>query len=187
MDAHTFFETARLRVRPFTVGDLEAFVAYRADADVERYQSWSDYTVEDGRALIEAMQGLRPGGAAPGQWLQLALEETAGGQLVGDLALKIDVDEPREAEVGFSLAPAHQGKGYATEALRGLLGHAFETLELHRVVAVTDALNTPAAALLQRVGMRQEAHFHENVFVKGSWGSELLFAMLEREWPAAGG
>ena len=89
----------------------------------------------------------------------------------------------------FTLAPAHQGNGYGTEALRGLLEVAFGTLGMHRVIAVTDALNAPAAALLKRVGMRREAHFHENVFFKGAWGSEFLFAMLEHEWrklPPAG-
>ena len=85
-------------------------------------------------------------------------------------------------EVGFTLAPEHQGNGYATEALRGFLDHAFVALDKHRVIAVTDALNTPAAALLTRVGMRQEAHFHDNVFFKGTWGSEFLFAMLDHEW-----
>ena len=175
-----FFETARLRARAFDVGDLEEFVAYRAHPDVERYQSWSDYTIEDGRALVASMRGLRPG--VPGQWYQLALEERASGALVGDLALKVDAHEPREAEVGFTLAPAHQGIGYATEALRSLLAYVFDTLALHRVVAVTDALNLPAAALLERVGFRREAHFHENVFFKGAWGSELVFAMLDREW-----
>jgi RimJ/RimL family protein N-acetyltransferase len=75
----------------------------------------------------------------------------------------------RAKENGFSLAPAQQGKGYGTEALRALLGYVFGTLGLHHVTAVTDARNPPAAALLERVGMRREAHFHENVFFKGAW------------------
>ena len=103
---------------------------------------------------------------------------------MGDLALKLDADEPRQAEVGFTLAPAHQGKGYATEALEALLEYAFDSFGLHRVVAITDALNTPAAALLERVGLRREGHFIENIFFKGAWGSEFLFAVLEREWSA---
>jgi RimJ/RimL family protein N-acetyltransferase len=176
----TFFETPRLRVRPFSAADIPAFVAYRADPDVARYQSWSDYTAERGEAFIESLQGATPG--VPGEWFQFALEAHSDHTLVGDLALKVDADEPREAEVGFTLAPAQQGKGYATEALAGLLGYAFETFGLHRVVAVTDALNGPAAALLERVGMRREAHFVENIFFKGAWGSEFLFALLEREW-----
>ena len=175
-----FFETPRLVVRAFSPVDVEAFVSYRADPEVARYQSWSDYTLERGQAFVESLQGVTPG--VPGEWFQLALEDRASGTLVGDLALHVDAEEPRQAEVGFSLATDQQGHGYATEALTAFLGWAFETFGLHRVIAVTDALNAPSAALLERVGMRREAHFHENIFFKGAWGSELLFAVLEREW-----
>lgn len=175
-----FFETRRLRVRAFSSDDVEAFVAYRADPEVARYQSWSDYTLERGRSFVESLQGAVPG--VPGEWFQLALEDRSTGALVGDLALHVDAAEPRQAEVGFTLAPGQQGQGYATEALTAFLGYAFDTFGLHRVIAVTDALNAPAAGVLERVGLRREAHFRENVFFKGAWGSELLFAVLEREW-----
>lgn len=175
-----FLETPRLRVRAFSAADVEAFVAYRRDPDVARYQSWSDYTLERGEAFVESLQGATP--AVPGEWFQFALEDRSAGTLVGDLALKVDADEPREAEVGFTLAPAQQGAGYGTEALSAFLGYAFEVFDLHRVVAVTDALNAPAAAMLERVGMRREAHFVENIFFKGAWGSEFVFAVLKREW-----
>ena len=177
-----FFETTRLRVRSFTHIDIKAFVAYRADPDVARYQSWSDYTTKDGQELVDSMQDAEPG--VPGEWYQLALEDRSNGVLVGDLALHVDADEPQEAEVGFTLAPDRQGQGYATEALTGLLDWAFPTFGLHRVIAVTDALNAPAAGLLERIGMRREAHFIENVFFKGEWGSEFQFAVLKREWDA---
>jgi RimJ/RimL family protein N-acetyltransferase len=182
MGTATFFETPRLRVRPFAPADVQAFVAYRSDPEVARYQSWSDYTSDLGTSLIEAMQGAQPG--VPGEWYQFALEDPSSGALLGDLALKVDEHETRVAEVGFTLAPEHQGKGYAAEALGALLGFAFETFGLHRMIAVTDALNAPAATLLERVGMRREGHFHENVFFKGAWGSEFLFAILQREWAA---
>ncbi len=176
----TFFETPRLRARSFSGADVDAFVAYRADPDVARYQSWSDYTRDQGEAFVEFLRGAMPG--VPGEWFQFALEERSNGILVGDLALKVNADERREAELGFTLAPAQQGKGYATEAVTAFLDYAFPTFGLHRVIAVTDALNAPAAALLERVGMRREAHFVENIFFKGAWGSEFLFALLEREW-----
>ena len=121
----TFFETDRLRVRRFTDADVDAFVSYRADPDVARYQSWSDYTSEQGRALVESMREAEPG--TPGDWFQLALEARETGELVGDLALHVDVDEPRQAEVGFTLDPAQQGHGYATEALDGFLDWIFPT------------------------------------------------------------
>jgi RimJ/RimL family protein N-acetyltransferase len=177
-----FFETERLRVRPMRLSDVDTFAAYRADPDVARYQSWEDFTLEQGRELVESMQDQRPG--TPGEWYQFALEDKTSGDLVGDLAACVDADEPRVMEVGFTLDPRHQGRGYGTEALRGLLAYAFGTWSLHRVFAVTDADNTAAAALLERLGFRQEAHFRENIFFKGSWGSELVFAMLHREWQA---
>lgn len=178
--APVFFHTPRLYARAFTPDDVETFVAYRQDPDVARYQSWTDYTLEQGRTLVAANQELRLG--VPGRWYQIALQERSGDHLIGDLALKIDAEEPREAEIGFTLSPTQQGKGYATEAVKGLLHYAFGTLSLHRIIAITDALNEPAASLLQRVGMRREAHFVENIFFKGSWGSENLFAVLDREW-----
>ncbi len=182
MDPETFFETTRLRVRRFVPADVHAFVAYRTDPNVARYQSWSDYTLGLGVAFIEGLQTAQPG--VPGAWYQFALEDASSGSLVGDLAMQVDEDEPRVAEVGFTLSPEHQGKGYGTEALSGFLEFAFEEFRLHRIIAVTDALNAPAAAMLERVGFRREAHFHENIFFKGAWGSEFLFAILEREWAA---
>ena len=182
MSAQVFFETERLTVRAMLASDVEAFVAYRSDPEVARYQSWEDYTLEQGRALVADMLELRPG--LPGEWYQFAVVDAAG-DLVGDLAACVDADEHRQLEVGFTLAPGHQGKGYATEALRGLLAYAFDTLSMHRVIAVTDAENAAAAALLARVGFRKEAHFRENIFFKGAWGSEFLFAMLVSEWTAS--
>jgi RimJ/RimL family protein N-acetyltransferase len=118
----------------------------------------------------------------PGEWFQIALSARDGGALVGDLALHVSGDDPRLAEIGFTLDPSYQGQGYATEALRGYLDWLFPTFGLHRVHAVTDPLNEPAAALLSRVGFRREAHLVENVWFKGAWGSEHVYAVLEREW-----
>ena len=175
----TYFRTARLDVRRFTSADIATFSAYRADPDVARYQSWCEFTIEDGSALVESLRHVELD--TPGEWFQLALEDRSRGVLVGDLACKVSAHEHRELEVGFTIAPDEQHRGYATEALRGLLDHAFTEMRMHRAVAVTDARNTAAAALLTRVGMRQEGHLVDNVFFKGEWGSELLFAKLARE------
>jgi RimJ/RimL family protein N-acetyltransferase len=180
--ANTYFETSRLRARAFGPDDVPAFAAYRADPDVARYQSWSDFTIADAEALVGSMQDDEPG--VPGEWFQIALEAKADGILVGDVAFHVDADEPRQAEIGFTLAPEQQGRGYGTEAVTAMLDWAFPTFGLHRVIAVTDALNTSAAALLERVGFRREAHLVENVFFKGAWGSEFSFAVLAHEWAA---
>lgn len=172
-------QTERLVLRPLTDADLEPFVAYRAMPEVARYQLWDGYSLEDGRKLIAQMQSREPG--LVGEWFQFALIERASGALIGDCALRVDASGP-QAEVGFTLNPAHQGRGYATEAVRCLLEYAFSTLGLHRVIGNCDARNLASARVLERAGMRREAHFVEDYWSKGEWTSSLIYAMLEREW-----
>lgn len=173
--------TARLRLRPMTEADLPAFVAYRRDPEVARYQSWDEtFSLEDAVALFAGKQGIAVG--TPGAWTQIAIEEAATGTLLGDCALHVRADDPRQAEIGFTLARGSQGRGYAAEAVAAVLDHAFGTLGLHRVIAITDAKNASAARLLERVGFRREGHFVQNVWFKGAWGDEFSFALLPDEW-----
>lgn len=178
--------TARLRLRPFTEADLPVFVAYRQDPEVARYQGWDDtFSAQEGRALFDRQRGVAPG--TPGVWFHFGFEPAAGGPLLGDCVLHVREDDPRQGEIGFTLARGHQGKGYAAEAVGAVLDYAFGTLGLHRVVAITDARNAAAARLLERVGMRREGHYLQNVWFKGAWGDELSFALLHDEWAARGG
>ncbi|HYH86131.1 MAG TPA: GNAT family protein [Pyrinomonadaceae bacterium] len=173
-------ETARLTLRQFACDDLASFHAYRNDPDIARYQSWSDFSEQEARDFIAAQKALRPG--VPGNWFQFAVELKMTGALIGDCALKIDGQEPRQAEIGFTLAREHQGRGYASEAVSRVLDYAFRDLCVHRVVAITDCENAPSVALLERIGMRREGHFKQNVWFKGKWGDEYLYAILRDEW-----
>ena len=91
-------------------------------------------------------------------------------------------DQHRGGELGFIIHPEHHGNGYATEASRPLLDWAFGDLGLHRVIGRTEARNTGSARVLEKLGMRREAHLVENEWVKGEWQSELVYAILDREW-----
>jgi RimJ/RimL family protein N-acetyltransferase len=149
---------------------------------VAQFQSWESFGPADAARLITDQSEVVPD--TPGTWLQLALVLSESASVVGDCGIHFREDEPRQVELGITLAPAHQGRGLATEALRRVLAYVFGTLGKHRVTAVTDAENHAAAGLFRRVGFRQEAHFVEHVWFKGAWGSEYLFAMLHREWQA---
>ena len=74
------------------------------------------------------------------------------------------------------------GNGYATEACRALLDLAFGELDLHRVIGVIEPRNVASGRVLEKLGMRKEAHFVENESVKGEWQSEAVYAILAREW-----
>ncbi len=96
----------------------------------------------------------------------------------------VDPDN-RQGEIGFIFDPAHQGHGYATEAARALVAHAFEHYGLHRVYGRLEPRNVASARVLEKLGMRREAHLIENEWVKGEWQSEAVYALLAREWAAA--
>jgi aminoglycoside 6'-N-acetyltransferase len=118
----------------------------------------------------------------PGEWYQLAIERKQEAGLIGDCAFHVFAHDTRQAEIGFSLARQYQGYGYATEAVMRLLEYLLGGLGLHRVTATCDAENHASAKLLERVGMRREGHLIENIWFKGAWGSEYLYALLHREW-----
>ena len=122
--------------------------------------------------------------SAEGEWLSAAATEAASGALVGDISLLWSSEEHRAGEIGFIVHPAHHGRGYATEAASALLPFAFDTLGLHRVIGRTEARNVGSARVLEKLGMRLEAHLVENEWVKGEWQSELVYAVLDREWRA---
>lgn len=177
----TIPETPRLRLRPFEPDDAPGLHAYRSDPEVARYQGFdASFSLEDARRLIEGQVGEVPG--APGANAQIALEAKDTGALVGDLYLGTAGADPKQAQLGFTLAPAHQGRGLATEAVTALLDHAFGTLGIHRVSALTFAANARSVALLERVGMRREAHHVESSRLDGVWADDYVYAVLRHEW-----
>lgn len=133
---------------------------------------------DDAERLIEAQCDREPG--VPGTWLQLALVERATELLAGDCGLDCREDDPPQMEIGITLAPGHQGHGYATEALGCLLHFVFGAVDMHQVSAVTDAENHTATLLFRRLGLRQEAHHVEHRWHKGIVAAVCLCAVEAR-------
>jgi hypothetical protein len=109
------------------------------------------------------------------------------GHVVGEVNLQWLSRDHRQGEIGFVFNPDYQGNGLATEAAKVMLRLGFDGLGLHRVIGRCDARNGPSARLMERLGMRREAHFVHNEIFKGVWGEELVYAMLDHEWKALQG
>lgn len=173
--------TPRLVVRPLTAADAPALTAYRSIPGVCRYVPFLPQALD---VVLEKIRGdwSRTALEAEGDALLLAVEVAATGAVVGDVMLRWVSAEHRCAEVGYVVHPAHGGQGYATEATHALLHLAFDDMALHRAIARVDARNTASAAVLTRLGMRQEAYLVSNEWFKGEWTDELDFALLEDEW-----
>jgi RimJ/RimL family protein N-acetyltransferase len=187
MTAPVRLETERLVIEPLVASDIPAFVAYRGDPEVARYQSWSaDFTTSDGDALVTSQPAGLP---EPGEWVQLALraligDETSARALIGDIAVGADAVQPSTFELGVTIAPAHQGRGYASEALRATIELLFARHEAHRVVMQGDARNESVLRLMPRLGLRHEGTILEGDWFKGEWTTLERFALLRREWLA---
>ena len=174
-------ETERLLLRPFEESDFDGLYRMHSDEEVARYLYHGPRSREDTRALLERkIAGAELG--AEGHWLSAAVVTREAGELVGDLALHWESEPHKTAEIGFVFDPAQQGRGYATEAARAFLAWAFEDAGFHRVIGRTEARNAASARVLEKLGMRCEAHLVENEWVKGEWQSELVYAILDREW-----
>ncbi len=170
--------TARLRLRPFTAEDLPALAAIEARPEVLAHMTYDRRTPEDYAAFLAKCRAWEA--EAPRTTWELAIDD---GRLVGRCGLVL-TDGGRQGLVWYLLDPAAQGRGYATEATRALLGLAFDTLGVHRVAADVDPRNAASARVCERLGMRREAWFVENVEVRGEWCDTWIFALLRREWAA---
>lgn len=173
-------ETARLTIRHLKLTDLADFHLYRSNPEVTKYQGFDVFTLRQAEEFIRENSSKYFGKAD--EWVQYGIEQSETGQLIGDCAIKLDKYHTRIAEIGITISHLQQKKGYAKEALIGILKFLFEAKGIHRVVEIVDAENLASINLLKSTGFREEGHFIENVFFKGKWGSEFQYAMLKREW-----
>ena len=156
--------TPRLRLRRLTPADAATVGRYRADPAVARYQGWHPTDADPARlAAWFADQAMADAAVADGSGLLVAITLVTDDALIGDCTLRVrapgeELDPVADAlgpsaELGYSLAPAHQGHGYATEATAALCAWAFASLGVARIVAMTDVRNQPSIAVLERLGM----------------------------------
>ncbi len=171
--------TARLQIRPAVADDLDTMYRYRRLESVTMWMTTSPAHFPERFARPERIRNT------------LIIERD--GAVVGDLMCNVEngyaqsdveVDaEGVQAEIGWCLDPAYAGQGYATEAARALLRVCFVDLGLRRVTAGCFAGNVASWRLMERLGMRREAHtVRDSRHRSGRWLDGLRYALLADEW-----
>jgi RimJ/RimL family protein N-acetyltransferase len=173
--------TVRLVLRPFRHGDEADVLAYRSSPDVVRYMPAEPLHASGASAFI-AERSAATAIEADEDRIILAVEHD--GRVIGDVLIKAGQLADRQAEIGWAFNPGYHGRGFATEAARELLALAFAGLGMHRVWAQLDPRNVASARLCERLGMRREAYFREDIWFKGEWGDTAVYALLASEWRA---
>jgi len=167
--------TERLLLRTVRPGDAAAYYGCRSLPAVRRYQGCPKSLAQAKRRLA-ACAALSPN--TPRTWYQFAVIERASGAFAGDIA--VHFTDGRQAELGYTLAPGFQGRGYATEAAKAVLAWLFDTLGLHRVSCSADPRNKPSLKVMRRLGMRKEAHFKKSFWTGKEWADDIVYAVLNK-------
>jgi RimJ/RimL family protein N-acetyltransferase len=174
--------TRRLQLDALRPADAEALFAYRGDPDVSRFQGWRPASVTEAAHFIERQAGVSLG--TPDSWFQRAIRLRDDRTLIGDLGIHLLAEAEGSVEFGISIAPNHQGSGYACEAVRAMFELVFGQLGRHRIHASVDPRNLASMAMLRALGMRQEAHHRASLWLHGEWVDDVVFALLASEWSA---
>jgi RimJ/RimL family protein N-acetyltransferase len=176
----TPIKTERLLIRRLNGDDIPGLFAYRSNPLVSKFQNWAPLTIEEAREFLAPALGLEQ--PTEGMWFQVGLFLQDSGKLIGDCGIHLSENAPRHAEIGISIDPDHQKNGYAMESLRAIIDYLFLCLDMHRITGSVDPRNLSSVALLEKIGMRREAHLIQSYWSKGEWADDFVFAVLNHEW-----
>ncbi len=176
--------TDRLMIRLLDERDALGLFDYRNLPEVYRYQAWKPESIESVTAFAIENSQIAP--FQPGNYTQFAICLRGSDAIIGDVGIIYDADGC-QAEVGFSLSPRFHGKGYAIEAVRAMMDYLFTKRALHRLYASVDPDNGPSIRLLEKLGFRFEAHFIKSYRMRGGWYDDVIYGILDEEWPTVAG
>jgi RimJ/RimL family protein N-acetyltransferase len=172
-------ETDRLRFRRITRLDVEIAFEILSHPEVTRY--WSSppmIAMSEAEAFVDRkLASYEKGGS-----FQLGVEIKENGELIGACSFFNHHATCKRAEIGYVFARKHWGKGYATEAVIGLIETCFGPLGLNRLEADIDPRNEPSAKLLRRLGFKEEGFLRQRWIVSGEISDAAFYGLLMRDW-----
>jgi len=172
--------TPRLLLREYSLDDYEGVHEYAKDDSTVRFMTWGPNTTDDTLDFIKAAIGQQSIEPRLNYHFVVAIRET--GRIIGGCGIHIVRPEHRIGEIGYCFNKHYWGKGYATESAGALLKFGFIFLNLHRIKATCDPRNIASTRVMEKIGMRREAHFREQLWQKGEWRDSFLYAILDHEW-----
>lgn len=176
-------ETERLYAREFVLEDAPSVHAYAGSVENTGFLPWSPESLEDVELFVKRRLAAQIERSRRDYDLAVCLKDT--DEMIGAVGLNLNEDLD-QAELGYIINMKHWRKGYAYEAAKGFLAYGFLGLELHRIYARCDDENAASYGVMEKLGMRREAHFIKDEYasVRGrkSWRSHLIYAMLQKEY-----
>jgi RimJ/RimL family protein N-acetyltransferase len=172
--------TDRLILREFRIGDFPDYAAYHSLQEVYRYLYAAPPIGDD--LQEQFLKILDAPFEHDSDTYRLAVERKNDKALIGEVLLKLASLDAMQGEVGYIFNPAFAGNGYATEAVAAMIDAGFSSFGFHRIFARLDAANAGSVGVVERLGLRREAHLIQNDRFRDVWGDEYIYAVLATEW-----
>lgn len=171
--------TPRLILRELRMDDYEAIRAFESDPVVALYEG----DVPDAANTRWRLEGaLEFAAETPRVRFKLGITAPPADRVIGRISLTRVNAAIGEWEIGWTMLPAEWGKGYATEAARGMLGYTFNVLAAHRLTAFCHVDNLASVRVMEKLGMTREGRLRETRWIQNAWVDELVYAILEHEF-----
>jgi len=170
----TPLETDRLVIRRFTPDDWQAVHAYTSDPATMHFLPEGVMDEVQTKTFVMENSGDQP--------YHVPVVLKPDGQLIGHFTFH-PWYSTRIYEIGWVIHPDYHGQGYATEAATSLLQHAFEHLNVHRIIATCQPENPASYRVMEKLGMQREGFFRQGIErPDGTWWDEYFYAILADEW-----
>lgn len=177
-------DTTRLVLQPSAITDAEEL--FDAYGDVEAMRYWDTPRMRTIAEMTEMLTWVLGPGRTDTS-LMWSVRERSAGRIVGMVSYHHLERWHHRADISFLFARQHWGKGFAKEALNGLIDYCFERMHLHRLVALVDLENEKSHGLVQRLGFQREGVLIEHICAAGRFRTVVLYGLIASGRPARNG
>ena len=182
-DDRPVLETERLYIRELRVEDAADIYEYFSDPKVARYVTFEPHkSIEDTHTWLQRVVVNRAPNSGLSTW---AIELKGAGKVIGIVGIYLDSEQHARAEIAYNLHKAYWGQGIITEAVRRMVQHGFEHLQLHRIQAHCHVDNTASLRVMLKAGMKHEGRLRGYVFLKGEWWDVEMCAIVREDWESS--
>ena len=173
-------ETQRLLIRSVVPEDARLLAERRSEPKVAKYQNWTlPFPLERAEKMVSEIMAMD--GPENEEWWMASVCDVDTGEVLGDLALHLS-QEGRTAEIGYTFASQHWGKGYAVEAVDALVTYLFEDLEVTRVFGMLHPDNPASAMVMERNGFLFEGHTKSSFWLDDEVSDDWIYGLLRPDW-----
>ncbi len=175
-------EGFKVRLREFSLDDVDAALALVGDDRVTRWLSFDSRTREQTGDMIEGTIKRAQEDPRTEYYLAVTIDDD---QLVG--FARLGLTGVQAAKLGYAIAADHWGHGYALDATRTLVGFGFSALGLRRISAAIGPDNVASICIARRLAMSYEGRLRDHVFTNSQWRDSDLYSVLSHEWTRSAG